>query len=179
MLISVLGFGSIWSRRMARDSQDPERFSGADAAYYNTTGVLVGQKIRNRPRVFGVARFNGNSGLRPDCTYRMMYKVFDAEPPCVRDGHTRVFFRAILPRPERPDAYLVTVTNEQTGGIDKDKAGEWLHPEAHLISFSECGHDQEVMVVMPAFGWLRGRLGTFFLEPVAQKPWEAHLMLSA
>lgn len=179
MLISVLGFGSIWSRRIAGDPQNPGRFGGMDAAYYNTTGVLVGQKIRNRPRVFGIARFNGNSGLRPDCTYRMVYKVFDAEPPCVWDGHNKVFFRAILPRPEKPDAYLVTVTNEQTGGIDKDEAGEWLHPQAHLISFSECGHDQEVMVVMPAFGWLRGRLGAFFLEPVAQKPWEAHLMLSA
>ena len=64
-------------------------------------------------------------------------------------------------------------------GLIRTQAGEWLHPEARLISFSECGPDQEVMLVMPAFSWLRGRLGTFFLEPVAQKPWEAHLMLSA
>jgi hypothetical protein len=109
----------------------------------------------------------------------MVYKVFDAEAPCIWGGHNRVFFRAILPRPAKPDAYLVTVTNEQTGGIDKDKAEGWLHPEACLISFSECGHDQEVMLVMPAFSWLHGRLGAFFLEPVAQKPWEAHLILSA
>ena len=77
MLISVLGFGSIWSRRSARDPRNPGALQSLDAAYYNTTGVVVGQKIRNRPRVFGVARFNGNSGLRPDCMSRMVYKVFD------------------------------------------------------------------------------------------------------
>jgi hypothetical protein len=48
-----------------------------------------------------------------------------------------------------------------------------------LISFSECGADQEVMAVMPAYGWVRGVLGTFFLEPVAARPWEARLVLSA
>ncbi|MBL0158823.1 MAG: hypothetical protein IPP47_17195 [Bryobacterales bacterium] len=78
----------------------------------------------------------------------------------------------------KPDAYLITATAEQTGGIDRDRLGEWLHPEAHLISFSECGQDQELLLVMPAYGWLRGRLGTFFLEPVAQAPWKARLMLS-
>jgi hypothetical protein len=35
------------------------------------------------------------------------------------------------------------------------------------------------MVVMPAYGWVRGVLGTFFLEPVAARPWEARLVLSA
>ncbi len=178
MLISVLGFGSIWSRRAARDPQSPDRLTHLDAAYYNTTGVLVGAKMRNRPRVFGVARFNGNSGLRPDCTHRMLNKVFDCEPPCVWNGQKNVLFRRILPRPAKPDAYLVTATSEQTGGIDRDRLGEWLHPEAHLISFSECGQDQEVLLVMAAYGWLRGRLGTFFLEPVAQAPWKARLMLS-
>jgi hypothetical protein len=51
--------------------------------------------------------------------------------------------------------------------------------ETTLISFSECGADQEVMVVMPAYSWVRGVLGTFFLEPVAARPWEARLVLSA
>lgn len=179
MLISVLGFGSVWSRRAASEPRSPERRSGSDAAYYNTTGVLVCGKVRNRPRVFGVARFNANSGLRPDCLHRMLCKVFNSEPPCVWNGQNKVFFRAVLRSPEKPDAYLVTVTAEQTGGIDKDQAGTWLHSAAHLISFSECREAQEVMLVMPGFSWLRGRLGTFFLEPTAQKPWEARLILAA
>jgi hypothetical protein len=83
----------------------------------------------------------------------------------------------MLRKPETPDAYLVIVKSEQTGGFIK--GGDWLHRETTLISFSECGPDQEVMVVMPAYGWVRGVLGTFFLEPLAARPWEARLVLSA
>jgi len=71
----------------------------------------------------------------------------------------------------------VVVKSEQTGGVIR--GGDWLHRETTLISFSECGPDQEVMIVMPAYGWVRGVLGTFFLEPVAARPWEARLVLSA
>jgi len=35
------------------------------------------------------------------------------------------------------------------------------------------------MLVMPAYTWVRGQLGTFFMEPVAQKPREARLILSS
>jgi hypothetical protein len=175
MLISVLGFGSIWTRRAA----DAERSRRLDAAYYNTTGVLVGGKLRHRPRVYGVGRFNGNGGFRPDRAFQALGKVFECETPCVWEGVPKVLFKVLLPRPAKPDAYLVTITAEQSGGIDKDSEGAWLHPDARLISFSECCGQQEMMIVMPPFSWLRGRLGTFFLEPAARKPWEARLILSS
>jgi hypothetical protein len=57
------------------------------------------------------------------------------------------------------------MTHEQSGGIDKDRNGTWLHNGAQLISFSECGDQQEVMVVMPPFSWLRGRLAHFSWNP--------------
>ena len=165
MLISVLSFGSLWSGR-------------TDAAYYNTTGVAVEGKIRNRPRIYGVARFNGRSGFRPDWTERMISKVFECEPPCVWNGHNKVLFTRLLAAPARPDAYLITVTAAQTGGIDAHAASPWLHSDVQVVSFSESGEQQEVMLVMPAYAWIRGRLGTFFLEPQRQKPWTARLVLS-
>jgi hypothetical protein len=173
MLISVLGFGSVWSRR----APCGERAAGA--AYYNTTGIVVDGKIRNRPRVYGVARFNGRGGFRPDWTARMIAKVFDCEPPCVWSGHNKVLFKRILDRPVRPDAYLVALTAEQTGGIDTHGASSWSHSDVQVISFSECGDRQELMLVMPAYAWIRGRLGTFFLEPTLRKPWVARLVLSS
>ena len=39
MRVSVLGFGSVWRRRLGKDPADPKRF--ARAAYFNTTGVIV------------------------------------------------------------------------------------------------------------------------------------------
>jgi len=179
MLISVLGFGSIWTRREAKPTVGSGHFPVAAVAYYNTTGVLVANKLRYRPCVYGVARFNASSGFRPDCVHQMVEKVFDCEPPCVWSGHNKVLFKSLLRRPERPDAYLLTVTEEESGGIMRERAGGWLHHEGRLISFSECKERQEAMLVMPAYTWIRGRLGTFFLEPDAQKPWRARLILSA
>ena len=179
MLISVLGFGSIWTRRVARDPRNPAGVRISETAYYNTTGVLVGDKLRNRPCTYGVARFNGNSGFRPDCIHRMLQTVFECEPPCVWDGRNKVLFKKLLGSSVKPDAYLVTITADQSGGINREQAGGWLHHDAHLISFSECGGQQEVLLVMPAYTWVRGRLGTFFLEPGAQKPRDARLILSA
>ncbi len=176
MLISILGFGSIWSRRVARLAPDVG-IRRPDAAYYNTTGVPVGARIRNRPRVYGVARFNANSGFRPDWLPRMISKVFDCEPPSVWGGHNTVLFKRLLNGPEVPAAYLVTVTAEQVGRLVGD-TGAWLHDDAQLISFSECGERQELMLVMPAYAWLRGTLGTFFLEPSPRRRWIARLVLS-
>ena len=175
MLISVLGFGSIWTRRAVEAVQSRP----LDAAYYNTTGVHVGGTLRNMPRVYGLARFNGNSGFRPDRAFEALGKVFDCEAPCTWDGIPKVLFKMRLHRPARPDAYLVTVTAGQSGGINTDPSAAWLHPHAHVISFSECRDQQEAMLVIPAFAWIRGGLGTFFLEPHAQKPWKARLVLSA
>jgi hypothetical protein len=179
MLISVLGFGSIWTRRSARERDDRDRYNRRSIAYYNTTGVLIGDRFRNRPRAYGLARFNACSGFCPDLIHKMLHKVFECEPPCTWNGHNKVLFKSILERPAKPDAYLVTMTHEQSGGIDKDRNGTWLHDDAQLISFSECRGQQEVMVVMQPFSWLRGQLGTFFLEPVTRRPWEARLILSA
>lgn len=77
----------------------------------------------------------------------------------------------------RPAA-LVTVRAEESRGIDRDQAGTWVHDGAQLISFNECREQREVMVVMP-YNWLRRRVGTFFIEPATQKPWEARLTLSS
>jgi len=41
MLISVLGFGSIWTLRSATKARGQERFDTREQAYYNTTGVEV------------------------------------------------------------------------------------------------------------------------------------------
>ena len=175
MLISVVGFGSIWTRRAAK----ADRSRTLDAAYYNTTGVCVGGTLRNRARVYGLARFNGDSGFRPDLAFEALGQVFVCEAPCIWEGVPKVLFKKRLHRPAKPDAYLVTVSADQSGGINTDPSGAWFHPDAQLISFSECREHQEVMLVMPPFAWIRGGFGTFFLEPYGQKPWQARLVLSA
>lgn len=45
MLVKVLSFGTNWWARFGRDPFDPRRFT-RHAAYYNSTGVRCGRKVR-------------------------------------------------------------------------------------------------------------------------------------
>jgi len=174
MLVSVHSFGSIWSHRLGKSLADPRRFT-SHAAFYNTTGVEDGGKLRHRSCVYGYARFDGAGRFDPHRISRMIHRVFECDEPCMWNGANKVRFRRLLPRAARPDRFLVTVTSDRTGTLDKH--GAWSSDDSHLISFSECGDQQEAMLLMPAYGWVRGAIGTFCLEPLAARPWACELNL--
>lgn len=173
MLVAVNGFGSIWSYRARGDSSNRGNYTDK-AAYFNTTGVMVGGKIRHRSQVYGAARFNGNSGFTPHLPDRMINRVFECEDPCAWNGGNRLTFSRLSTDRQRPECFLVTVTEQQTGWLDRD--GNWKAPAVHLLSFSESNSHQEAMLLMPAFTWVRGQLGLFVLEPDSRSPWCARLM---
>lgn len=177
MLISVLGLGSIWSRRVRRNDAGMPAFESRRCAYYNTTGVLSGGKLRNRPRLYGFTRFNGASGCRPDCPEEILGRVFDCEPLCTWNGIPKVLFKQKLGSPEQPHAYLAVLKSADIGAVVATDS--WLSPDATAISFSECGALQEVMLVVPAFGWIRSTRGNLFLEPLPGRPWLAKWIPSA
>jgi hypothetical protein len=145
-------------------------------AYFNTTGVFVKGHLKNRSKVYGVARFNSAGRFQPDRLDAVLNRVFECEPMSEWNGERRVLFRRLLARGERPDVYLVTVTANETGGIDTGVA--WHHGEVSVLSFSECRGQQEAMLVMPPFTWIQGAVGTLFLEPEGARPWRGHLVLS-
>ena len=174
MLIGVTGFGSIWRRRVGKDLEGMRLLSRA--AYYNTTGVPANGVIRTRPKVTGYARFNGVGGFNPNYPSRMIGRVFECANPCVWNGQNKVLFQRVLRIPERPDFFLVTVRPEHIGHLDLTQPA-WKSADSLLISFSECHDQQEAMLLMPAYSWLRSDLGTFFIEPLASQPWTSHLRL--
>jgi hypothetical protein len=45
------------------------------------------------------------------------------------------------------------------------------------VSLSESGDQQEAMLLMPAYSWVRGELGTFCVEPSTKQFWSAELRL--
>src|SRR5579863_7059515 len=174
MLVTVMGFGSVWRRRFGKDPSNPRRF--ARAAYYNTTGVPVNGSIRTRPKIIGHARFNGVAGFNPNYPSRMINRVFECEDPCIWQGQNKVLFKHMLATTERPDYFLVVAKPEQTGQLAVGTPG-WKADDTLLLSFSECRDQQEAMLLMPAFSWIRSELGTFFVEPVSSQPWVARLRL--
>lgn len=174
MRIAVTGFGSIWTRRLGRDSESTTRCA-RDAAFYNTTGVPVGGKIRARSREYGVARFNGSAGFTPHNPARMLNRVFECAAPCRRSNGNHVLFERLSAEPGVPDFYLVAIREEVTGWIVRDRA-TWKADECLLISFSESDLHQEAMLLMPPFSWLRGSNGVFVVRPDANRPSVARLL---
>ena len=41
----------------------------------------------------------------------------------------------------------------------------WSPGKAWLLAFSEAAGQQEAMLLLPAYGWIRGQVGKFVLEP--------------
>ena len=173
MLVAITGFGSVWRRRFAKDADDPRRF--ARGAYYNTTGVVVNGRVRQRPRIIGYARFNGAGGFNPNYPSRMINRVFECADPCIWKGCNKILFRRLLIRGEPPDFFLVVVRPELAGTLMVGTDG-WRSTDTWLLAFSEAGDQQEAMLLMPAHSWIRSTLGTFVLVP-SSTPWIATLRL--
>lgn len=172
MLVAVHGFGSIWTRRFGKNVESVARYT-RDAAFYNTTGVPVGNNVRARSRVYGVGRFSGSSGFTPHRPERMLNRVFKCAEPCWRINGTQVLFEELMSEAVMPDYYLVIVRHSDTGWIDREAT--WKARECVLVSFSESDVAQEAMLLMPAFSWVLGGHGALVLEPDPMKPGRARL----
>ena len=173
MLVSVLGFGSVWRRRVGKDPGDPRRF--VRAAYYNTTGVMVEGRLRTRPRIAGHVRFNGVGGFNPNCPARMIGRVFECEAPCVWRRQNKVLFKTVVAA-QQPDRYLVVVKTPEVGRLAVGQPG-WSSDDVWVIALSEWRQEQEAMLLMAAHGWVRSELGRYSLTPLAGRPWQARLEL--
>jgi hypothetical protein len=176
MLVSVTGFGSVWRRKFGKNQNDPRRF--ARGVYYNTTGVDIGGTIRQRPKITGYARFHACGGFDPHRPARMIGRVFECADPCVWQGENKLLFRRVLPKPEKPDAFLIVVRPELHGALSVGGT-DWRSADTWLISFSECGDRQEAMLLLPVYGWIHTQLGRFALEPEIRQPWLARLVLAS
>ena len=175
MLVAVTGFGSVWRTRFGNNEHDMRRF--ARGAYLNTTGVLINGQVRQRPQIIGCTRFNGQSGFDPNHPSRMINRVFECGDPCVWLGQNKLLFKRMLTAPKKPDAFLVVVRPEMTGILNVGSAN-WRSADSWLVAFSECRDQQEALLLMPAYGWIRSESGRFVLEPVTGRPWIGRLVLA-
>lgn len=174
MLVSVTGFGSVWRWRLRKAQGHPQRL--AETAYYNTTGVDISGRVRQRPKIVGYSRFNGAGGFDPNHPARMINRVFECGDPCVWQGQNKLLFKRQLTTPERPDCFLIVVRPELVGTL-KVGSANWRSADSWLIAFSECREQQEGMLLMPAYGWIQTELGRFMVEPATVRPWVARLVL--
>lgn len=173
MRVAVMGFGSVWRHRAGRmDSHG--RF--APAVYYNTTGVLVKGKPRQRPQILGYARFDLVGGFDSNRLSRMIGRVFECAEPSVWLGYNKLLFKRILKKGEYPD-YFFLVANSDLGHLAVGKDG-WRSTDSWLLSFSEYAERQEALLLMPIGGWIRSTIGKFVLKASEADRLHARLVLT-
>jgi hypothetical protein len=177
-LVTLVDFGSIWEtrRRTIHSAQNVGR-----TAFFNTTGLSVNGQIRYRWKFGGKVRWNSGSAFDPHLPNRSLNKVWECQTPtiCPR-GWVQMLCWRRLPQPELPNFYLFRLATSRLGPIDF-RSANWCSPDVQVISISEAkirgAIEQEALVLMPKYSWIRSSIGVFCAEPGRQF-WSGNLSLS-
>ena len=105
MLVQILTFGSNWWARFGRDPGDRYRYT-RHAAYFNSTGLRFGNKIRRHWIVPGLIRFNGVGDFNPNFPGRSVGAVFECADLKFASVETAFCFKEERPIPCCPTIFL-------------------------------------------------------------------------
>lgn len=176
MNVRILAFGCNRWRRFGRDPQDPLRYS-KHAAFYISTGIKCGSKIRRHWIVPGLIRFNGASGFGNHDINYWIGKTFSCTEPVFAFGGNRMVFEKMVGSGCTPDLFLVVVSPERFGAIDFHQS-DWKSNRSYVIAASRLRDKQETMLLMTPGQWVMTSLGKWYLTPVRNLQAGAILQLS-
>ena len=162
MLVRVLNFGCNWWARFGYDPADPHRYT-RQAAYYNSTGICCGRKIRRHWIVPGLIRFNGVGDFNPHLPKRSLGHTFQTSSVELLFGGNRMLLKQRVPDSETPDRYLVVVSQTLHGRM-AFSSPDWKSPSAEVIASSQLRQEQEAMLLMRPGDWVRTAWGTWRLK---------------
>ncbi len=162
MLVKVLNFGTNWWARFGRDPEDPYRFS-RHAAYYNSTGVRCGSKIRRHWITSGLLRFNGIGDFNPNLPERAIGRTFVCSDLTRAFGGNRLLFQNKASRSAVPEWYLVVISSDLHGQIDFSSSA-WKSVFSQVIAASQLRENQEAMLLMKASDWVQTSTGFWQLH---------------
>jgi hypothetical protein len=156
MIVRILSCGVNWWGMHSKDLSDPFCFR-RKATYYNSTGLMFGQRRRDLFLYRGHIRFNRTSGFDPEYVERISGKTFHTPGPAVYDWFRNMLFD--LPaKGQQPDAYLVTLNHLDHGAIEfGDKL--WRSKGMDAIAVSRFHERYEAMLLMRPGDWVRTTLG--------------------
>jgi|SRR5579864_7454967 len=163
MLVQILDFGSNWWSRFRRDSRDPFRFT-RHAAYFNSTGLRCGRKIRRYWILPGLVRFNGVLNVLAYGHARQIRATFECADLTFAYGGNRLLILRQVPRLQTPDYYLILIRDERHGYIHFE--GEhWKSAGTLPIAISHFKTRFEALILMKPGDWVRTELGMWQLLP--------------
>ena len=162
MLVRILGFGCNWWYRFGRDPDDRYRFTRR-AAYYNSTGVHCGAKIRRHWIIPGLIRFNGAGDFNPHFRARSIGQTYSCTEPVFALGGNRIVFQKRVPTNIIPDFFLVVVSSERFGMFNFQSA-TWKSNSTFAVATSHLRERQEAMLLMKIDDWISSDLGLWRLK---------------
>ena len=160
MLVKTLNFGCNWWARFGQNAADPHRYS-RHAAYYNSTGIRCGNKIRRHWIVPGMIRFNGVGDFNPHLPLRSLGHTFLTSDVDFLFGGNRLLLKRRMPDFAMPDWHLVVVSQSIHGRINFQSA--WKSRNVTVISASQLRQTQESMLLMKPGDWVETACGFWHL----------------
>jgi hypothetical protein len=162
MLVKILKFGSNWWARFGHDPGDRYRFT-RHAAYFNSTGLCSGSKVRRHWIVPGLIRFNGVGDFNPQFPNRSVGVTFECADLVFALGGNRLLFQRKATTSAQPDYFLVVLSADQFGTFDC-LARDWKEDSVQAVAVSQSGTRQEAMLLMKPLDWVRTALGYWQLR---------------
>lgn len=162
MQVKILSFGSNWWARFGRNPDDPYRFSSR-AAYFNSTGVLCGRKMRRHWIIPGLIRFNGVGDFNPNFPSRAVGQTFVCTELTYAYGGNRILFSRKAADRAVAEWHLVVVSSLRFGLFDF-KCSTWKSESVQSVAVSALRQTQEAMLLMRPGDWVSSNLGTWQLK---------------
>jgi hypothetical protein len=160
MIIRIVSLGCNWWGRPGVDPDDPYQFTRS-AAYFNSTGVRCGNKIRRHWVVDGLIRFNGVSDFDPQRPLNCIGRTYLCSDLTIWASGNRILFHNSATG-KSPDTCLVTLTSDEHGIIDYTIPG-WKSTNVKPIAVSQLRQQQEAMFLMNPGDWIRTNCGVWCL----------------
>jgi hypothetical protein len=162
MRVRVVSFGTNWWAMHSRDLDDPYCFRRR-AAWFNSTGIQCGHRLRLCWVFPGQIRFNRTSGFEPEFPLRSVGRTFLCSGPNHLDGRTHLLFSRLM-SDSVFDYYLVTL-NEGAHGRVSFRSPAWKSAGVQPISVSLRGPRYEAMLLMGAEDSIQTELGRWSVSP--------------
>lgn len=162
MLVRILGFGSNWWARFGREPEDRYRFT-RHAAYFNSTGLRCGSKLRRHWIVPGLLRFNGVGDFSPQFPNRSIGETFECADMTFAFGGNRLLFVSRTADCASPDFCLLALSSERYGAFDCRNAG-WKSETVFPIAVSQLRDRGEALLLIRPGDWVRTSLGVWQLR---------------
>ncbi len=175
MLVKVLNYGTNWWARFGSDPNDPHRYT-RHAAYYNSTGIRCGRKVRRHWIVPGLIRFNGAGDFNPHLPNRSLGHTFLASSLDFLFGGNRLLLKNKMPDSSVPDWYLIVVAQDLHGRMDFAHL-KWRSRTAKVIAASQLRQAQEAMLLMKPGDWVKTACGVWQLSASTGSRFGAELEL--